>query len=101
MDTNNVPDKKFTISIPESEYNQVISKSKSIVIVKEYKCSCYFKNPRAPDHFVLMKSATNPLTNKRVIDMLTAKNFNPNCSHKNVKGFQEASKDVFHIICSI
>ena len=92
------PDINFTICIPINTFGDIVTQSKKILVINRYNCYCYSENPRVLDHFVVTGTENNPITYKKIIDVL-AKKFNPACAHRFLEQIDEISEDIFEIFC--
>lgn len=76
----------FVICIPLFELDTVISKRDIISIRYVYDCYCYHQNPRKTE-FYICKKQTPGITNRDLINCLIDNNFNTQCNHLFLEGF--------------
>ena len=87
------PDAKFSICCVESieDLNKLIDGENEIIILKITK-NCYcFSNCPTPNEYINVKrkSNTNSITIRDCIETLIEYNFNPECNHMFLEGFDK------------
>ena len=89
-ETSNLPVPKFpgalfSITIDDSELDDILSDSDQIMIKQDFDCDC-FHVKRVPRYFRI-KSSGNSLTNRYVIKELIKQRLNLECNHIFLEGF--------------
>ena len=78
------PNAKFNISIDISNFHDILTSSKEIIIKHSFNCYCYDNNAKTTQFYIIKGDI---ITNKYIIDELIKQNFELNCNHIFLEGF--------------
>lgn len=92
---NMFPDAKFTVAIPLSEMDDVVSENDRIILKKDMSCYCYDDLPNHPkaEWFLVKRPEGEKLTNAVIIRELIKQNLELDCNHCFIESFDRYPKD--------
>ena len=79
-------DAKFSISIPLRKIDNIIINNNVVALKCNFKCYCYSETSRNSEFFIC-RSTTNKITNRDLINCLIGNNFDTECNHQFLEGF--------------
>ena len=85
----------FCIAMDYEDLDKKVSDKKEILIVQKYSCYCYDDYPRQSNYFRITDN--KPITNRRVIEVLRDKNFDPKCNHRILECIDKKNDDPLSI----
>ena len=90
-------DTNFTISIPYTELDELLTEKNQVIIKSDYSCYCYDLEPRNSEYFIV---CGDRLTIKYVLLELKKQNLCLECNHRFVEGFEPTkNSDIQFVLC--
>ena len=83
------PNASFSIGIALKEIDSVVINTDQVAIKCDFTCYCYDGNPRISEYFICKKEKN--ITNRDLINCLIENNFDTNCNHHFLEGFEITS----------
>jgi len=89
------PNAKFTVAIPLSEIDDVVSENDHIILKKDMSCYCYdgLQNHPKAEWFLVKRPEGQKLTNAVIIRELIKQNLELDCNHCFLESFDRYPKD--------
>ena len=77
----------FTIGMSLRKIDNTIINGNVVAIKCNFNCYCYCGFPPRNSEFFICRSTTNKITNRDLINCLIDNNFDTNCNHQFLEGF--------------